>query len=243
MILAKLTQMGVGGILFVHGSNAIFHFATLEEYYVGGLFLPVGNAISDGSLLYYVTMSIPAIFGNELFVAECFPKDYFYEGSSRLIAMDLILPFVVTVQSLVIIFSILNILKHKRRVRAAENDDDYKNMKPETDGEELHLTSLASQVFGYFFLQGSLQCLAFIGSEPMISNDGKPGQLSSIFLLMVIQSFLMQHLTAEVMLAHITKQKYIPSHNKLNVAMASVALIITAVWLVSPTFYEENIRI
>lgn len=52
----------------------------------------------------------------------------------------------------------------------------------------------------------------------------------------------MQHLTTEVMLCHLTKQKYHPSQNKLNVAMAAVSLIITAIWLVSPTFYEENIR-
>lgn len=174
MILAKMTQMGVGGILFVHGSNAIFHFATLEEYYVGGLFLPVGNAISDGSLLYFITMSVPAIFGNECFVAECFPADYFYKGSKRLIAMDLILPFAVTVQSLAVVFSIINIVKHKRRIRAAAaaNDDDYKTLKPVTDGEEFKCSALASQVFAYFFLQGSVQCLAFIGPEPIISHDG-----------------------------------------------------------------------
>lgn len=114
MILAKLTQMGAGGILFVHASNAIFHFATLEEYYVGGLFLPVGNAISDGSLLYFITMSIPGIFGNECFVAEVFAKDHFYDGSPRLTAMNLILAFSVTVQTITVIISINNILKHKR---------------------------------------------------------------------------------------------------------------------------------
>lgn len=45
------------------------------------------------------------------------------------------------------------------------------------------------------------------------------------------------------MLCHITKQKYVPSRNKLNVAMASVSLLVTALWLVSPSFYEQNIRI
>lgn len=89
--------MGTYGLLFVHGSNAIFHFATLEEYYVGGLFLPCFNAISDGSALYFVTMAVPAIFGNELFVAECFKANHFYQGSPRLTARHFILTFVVTV--------------------------------------------------------------------------------------------------------------------------------------------------
>jgi len=82
---------------------------------------------------------------------------------------------------------------------------------PEIDGEELECGTLAKQVFAYVFLQGSVQCLAFIGSEPFISNDGKPGSVSSLFLLMIMQSFLMQHLTTEVMLCHLTKQKYVPT--------------------------------
>ena len=243
MILAKLTQMGPGGILFVHGSMAIFHFATLEEYYVGGLFLPVGNAISDGSLLYFITMAVPGIFGNEFFVAEVFAKDHFYDGSPRLTAMNLMLAFSVTVQTITVIFSIKSIFRHKKLVRAAAaSDDDYKSLMPEIDGEELECGALVKQVLAYVFLQGSVQCLAFIGSEPFIFNDGEPGSVSSLFLLMMMQSFLMQHLTTEVMLCHLTKQKYDPMSNKLNVAMAAVSLIVTAIWLVSPTFYEENIR-
>lgn len=27
-----------------------FHFSTLEEYYVGGLYLGVGNGVTDGSV-------------------------------------------------------------------------------------------------------------------------------------------------------------------------------------------------
>lgn len=230
--------MGTAGLLFVHGSNAIFHFATLEEYYVGGLFLPCFNAISDGSALYFVTMAVPAIFGNECFVAECFAANYFYQGSPRLTAMNLILPFVVTVQTLTVIASIRSILKHKREIKAAESDDDYRAAKPVVDGEELERSALARQVTAYFLLQGAVQCLAFIGPKPIISNDGKPGQLAPMFLLMLMQSFLMQHLTTEVMLAHITKQKYVPSQNKLNMAIAAVSILLSAVWIIAPTFFE-----
>lgn len=189
----------------MHASNAIFHFCTLEEYYVGGLFLPFGNPISDGSLLYFITMAVPAIMGNDIFVAECFAANFFYEGSPRLTAVDLIIPFSVTVQTFTVIASIRKIIEHKKKIRAAEHDDDYHAAKPMVDGEELECSSLASQVFAYFFLQGSLQCLAFIGPEPIISHDGKKGELSQLFLLTLMQSFLMQHLTTEVMLAHITK--------------------------------------
>lgn len=96
-------------------------------------------------------------------------------------------------------------MKHKRSLKAVESDDDYRAAKPVVDGEELDEKALARQVVSYFLLQGAVQCLAFIGPKPIISNDGKPGQLAPMFLLMLIQSFLMQHLTTEVMLAHITK--------------------------------------
>lgn len=105
--------MGLSGLVFVHLANAVFHFATLEEYYVGGLFLPIGNAISDGSLIYYIVMLIPAFFGNEIFRHECFSKNHFYEGSPSIVVIHLMLTFVGLVQTSTIVMSIYNILKHK----------------------------------------------------------------------------------------------------------------------------------
>lgn len=44
---------------------ACFHFATLEEYYVGTLRLPVCNGVSDGSVLMIMLFIATGIFGNE----------------------------------------------------------------------------------------------------------------------------------------------------------------------------------
>lgn len=150
---------------------------------MGGLFLPIGNAISDGSLIYYITMLVPAFFGNEIFRYECVSKDYFFEGSPPLVAIHLILTFVLFVQVTTVIISIRNILKHKKLVKAAQNDDDYKAVAPEIDGEELEIKQLIGQVLAYIVIQGSLSCLSFIGTEPLVKNDGKPGQISTLFLL------------------------------------------------------------
>jgi len=48
-ITAKLLNMGdtMLTLTFIAGSNAVFHFATLEEYYVGGLWLGPFNCITD----------------------------------------------------------------------------------------------------------------------------------------------------------------------------------------------------
>ena len=49
-------------------SMAAFHFATLEEYYVGTLKLPVCNAVSDGSLLLIIMYLVTGVLGNEIWV-------------------------------------------------------------------------------------------------------------------------------------------------------------------------------
>ena len=47
-----------------------FHFATLEEYYVGTLYLPPCNAVSDGSLLVIGMFIFSGIIGNDFWVKE-----------------------------------------------------------------------------------------------------------------------------------------------------------------------------
>jgi hypothetical protein len=41
-----------------------FHFTTLEEYYTGGLYLGVGNGVSDGSAGVIALFIIFGIYGN-----------------------------------------------------------------------------------------------------------------------------------------------------------------------------------
>ena len=52
-MVLKLLQVG-NEPLIILGLIAVtqsFHFSTLEEYYVGGLYLGVGNGVTDGSAL------------------------------------------------------------------------------------------------------------------------------------------------------------------------------------------------
>jgi len=41
-----------------------FHFATLEEYYVGGLWLPVLNGVTDGSVLIIMINILIGMLGS-----------------------------------------------------------------------------------------------------------------------------------------------------------------------------------
>jgi len=43
----------------------IFHISTLEEYYIGGLFLGPGNFVSDGVPFMVGSYIIMGIYGNE----------------------------------------------------------------------------------------------------------------------------------------------------------------------------------
>jgi len=51
---------------------ASFFFTTLEEYYIGGMFLGVGNAISEGSIPYIILFIVMGAIGNEWWVMEVY---------------------------------------------------------------------------------------------------------------------------------------------------------------------------
>jgi len=66
-MIMKLIQVGNNHVLIL-GLVAItqsFHFSTLEEYYVGGLFLGVGNGVTDGSGLLIGLIAFSGAVGQE----------------------------------------------------------------------------------------------------------------------------------------------------------------------------------
>jgi len=49
---------------------AAFHFATLEEYYSGTLYLPPFNGVSDGSIVICLAMFVSGCTTNEFWADE-----------------------------------------------------------------------------------------------------------------------------------------------------------------------------
>ncbi len=47
-----------------------FYFATLEEYYTGGLFLGIGNGVTDGSVGIMLLFIMSGVFGAESWATE-----------------------------------------------------------------------------------------------------------------------------------------------------------------------------
>ena len=73
------------GLIFLGG----FHFSTLEEYYVGGCYLPRFNAVSDGSVGIIGMLILLGIYGND-FMAT--PYDFIGGYTPRLIGFGAMLP-------------------------------------------------------------------------------------------------------------------------------------------------------
>ena len=76
MVAAKFLKGGDGLMSFwlVAGSLFVFHFTTLEEYYVGGLYLGHLNGVTDGSFGVMAILFSLGIFGPE-FLDQEFVKD------------------------------------------------------------------------------------------------------------------------------------------------------------------------
>lgn len=72
MMIMKVIQLGNGGLVMftLLGSTQSFYFSTLEEYYIGGLYLGVGNGVTDGSAPIIALFIYCGIFGNDFFKSE-----------------------------------------------------------------------------------------------------------------------------------------------------------------------------
>ena len=49
---------------YIFGGVALFYYTTLEEYYVGGLHLQIGNGVTDGSFPVIVGLIVLGFTGN-----------------------------------------------------------------------------------------------------------------------------------------------------------------------------------
>jgi len=113
ILTLRVVQIGNNWISFVCIVIGIctFHFTTLEEYYIGTLKLPVGNAVSDGSVLVVLVFIVTGITGNEVWVHEVVSAEWLgIEGVTMLTIGQLIFGifiFVILITLLVNFWTIL----------------------------------------------------------------------------------------------------------------------------------------
>jgi len=148
-MFVKLAQAGSLGYIFVELSCAIFYFCTLQEYYQGGLFLPLGNAVSDGAVITIICLLIPVFFGSDFWITEVIAADALWMGSISLSIINLLTLGTIIFSVFTLFQSFREIFVHKKMVQIQKNDPEFTDRI--IDGEEIVHKELASQIFFYFF--------------------------------------------------------------------------------------------
>lgn len=69
LMVMKMMQVGNCNALFwsLLAPTMTFYFSTLEEYYTGGLFIGIGNAVTDGSAILIGMFIFAGVVGNSIF--------------------------------------------------------------------------------------------------------------------------------------------------------------------------------
>ena len=161
---------------------ASFHFSTLEEYYTGGLFLGPGNGVSDGSAAVISIFIYMGMYGNEWtqtalpFIAKDFKIS------------DACVWFVIISNIVIVLLCIFAVFKHQNR----------EILEDEITGEELVLSAYILQILGYFIPQLMLTSLMVIGKSPLMYAKVPKNTINPLWIMLLLQSFLMQHLTCSV---------------------------------------------
>lgn len=70
LMTSKMMQLGNGPIILwsLLSVTQSFYFSTLEEYYIGGLFLGPFNGVTDGSAALISIFFFTGVFGNDIWV-------------------------------------------------------------------------------------------------------------------------------------------------------------------------------
>ena len=187
-----------------------FHIGTLEEYYVGGCYLGMFNAVSDGSVGIILLLLTLSIFGNN-FVTGLLP---------------FVKPYII-VQGMVIWFlSIKYMFNHAS-----------KELKPgDVTGMPLVVKQLGVQVLGYLLTMTLLCLVGTIGPEPVWSRP----ESAPFFCLVTLQCFVTGHLTWNVQVLNVTKWVYSPFKNRLNLFVIATSLMVLVLGSVSSKQYHAD---
>lgn len=208
--MSKCLQTGdnLYTLLTVITACSVFHFSTLEEYYTGGLFLGPGNGVTDGSVLFFGIFITMGFIGNDFMTMKVYGD----------LPLNNVVCMVIIVSNLIMVLNCFwTIFKHQTKTLGPDD----------ITGEKLVLRSFFVQVFGFFLPHALLVILASTGRVPIISTKVADGQVSPVFLVLLISCFLMQHTTCMIQVHHVCKSLYSPFNSYLVwfIMLATITLI------------------
>lgn len=167
-----------------------------------------------------------------LFIGNDWTKDTI---SGQFTIADALAAFVITTNMGILFLNFRNIYKHQKR-EIVEN---------EITGEPLITSGLIVQINGYLIPQLLLGGLQFIGPHPLINNAVKGNSANPLFFGLLLQCFLMQHLTCSIQVNHVSKYQYSPFNNRLNIVIIvyTIGLYMAVFFLGSKVDVLSNIYI
>lgn len=213
LIALRIGQIGnnIFSILFMTIGLCTFHFVTLEEYYVGTLYLPVGNPVSDGSILMVGWFIFSGVMGTDFWLNEGPSAEwlgieglkYFTYGQT----LFMVFLFFITLSMLAVFFKIIKSRWHPW----------------ETQTEFVDFRHLAVQVLGIAAFTATWWWYGSVGRDRIFfQNLQVTPELSAqqmmkpeahalyFFLHLLLYGLLVAHATMWLMLCHVSKQKYQP---------------------------------
>lgn len=210
--MAKCVMVGNNFIvlLSILTSTMPFHFATLEEYYVGGLWLPIGNGVTDGSLVLILVNIFIGVLGSEWWALE---RDIL---GMHISLGHLCFWFVFFVQVVAVLRNFYEIFKAYK----------FPVPNPEHYREPVTLSLLFQQI-GAFALLITVFLVLYNTMMPQLTKDYDGTVYLSFFALQL--SFVMVHGSMNIMLAHLTQHPYKPWNGIyfLNVVPFAGCIVLT----------------
>ena len=204
LIMTRCLQGGNSTPTIIANILAIssFHFSTLEEYYCGGLYLGVGNGVTDGSVGIIGLFIYLGMFGNDWTTNTAFGVWTY---------ADLFVYGILIANATIIILCFKGIFVHSYKQKTIKEG--------EMNGETFTTSAFLLQVFGYFFSMGVIVGCIYQGEEGkrIIDNPvDKQTQHDLIFDVLLLACILMSHLTICIQVNHVSAYEYSPWANRLN---------------------------
>jgi hypothetical protein len=157
MCTGKFLNFGntIHTVIWFSACISLFHFAILEEYYLGGMVLGICNPITDLSIVVYAVYIYLGISGNSIFHSVLFKEKALWSASPMLTVIDVLYYWCIVVTVLNVIYCIKKIFTNKRY---------------EGKGKEAKWYIVLFHSLTYIVMVLAVTSLAYVGSNPMISQ-------------------------------------------------------------------------
>ena len=187
-MFAKMVMVGdnIVPVLAVLLSVMPFYFATLEEFYVGALYLPVLNGITDGSAALISVNFAIGYLGSEFFAQPVTVLGFTYPACHLAFVSVIVLEAAFTLKNIGEIV--------QAYFRPIDEEEHYR--------EPVNFIALFQQVMAFVVISG----LYIIFGE----QNKAQIQTKAPLAFALSYSFVICHMAMNVMLAHLTRQKFNP---------------------------------